>query len=316
MPELIRQMWLTSPMMRGDDVMALQQMLRAQGAAIDVDGIFGRATREAVIGYQNAMHLSADGVVGAATWHSLFPPAAGAATGVPSLPTMQASSILTAEVLAAHAQLHGRYGGSCRWALGKAGVTIEGDAKPAPTASEIRMVGDVLRSFAQPLATVLSRQKTQVPIELVVACICTESGGRPAARRLEPGCDTVDPERTPSRVSVGLMQTLLSTARSATANPALRLMELENPEVSIRAGAAYMFMQAQQTKFDPPLSAAAYNAGGVYFEGSAANRWRLRQFPIGTAAHVDRFVRFFNAALGQLDLGSLPAEVPAFKRVL
>ena len=36
---------------------------------------------------------------------------------------------------------------------------------------------------ASPLAAVLARQKTQVPIELVVACICTESSGRPDARR-------------------------------------------------------------------------------------------------------------------------------------
>jgi len=80
-------------------------------------------------------------------------------------------------------------------------------------------------------------------------------------------------------------------------DPNLRLDDLLLPEVSIRAGAGYMWRQGRQTKFDVPLVAAAYNAGGVYYNGSPNNRWRVRQYPLNTSHHVDRFVRFFNAAL-------------------
>ena len=40
--------------------------------------------------------------------------------------------------------------------------------------------------------------------------------------------------------------------------------------------------------------ACAYNAGGVYQQNGAENRWRMRQYPIGTGAHADRFVAWFN----------------------
>jgi hypothetical protein len=60
---------------------------------------------------------------------------------------------------------------------------------------------------------------------------------------------------------------------------------------------AFMWRQGRATRFDPPLVACAYNAGSVRYEGSAANRWRMCQYPIGTAKHADRFVRFFNAAM-------------------
>jgi peptidoglycan hydrolase-like protein with peptidoglycan-binding domain len=153
----------------------------------------------------------------------------------------------------------------------------------------------VFDEFAQPLATVLCKQ--HVPVELVVACICTESRGDPQAKRLEPGADRAQPERTPTRVSYGLMQTLLSTAREALRQPSLPLLDLLVPEVSIRAGATYIWNQGQRTGFDPPLVAAAYNAGSLRRNDGRTNHWKLVQWPIGTAEHVDRFCRYFNAAL-------------------
>src|SRR3712207_3178251 len=51
----------------------------------------------------------------------------------------------------------------------------------------------------------------RVPCELNVATICTESGGKADAVRLEPGYKS--DEETPGKVSPGLMQTLISTAR-------------------------------------------------------------------------------------------------------
>ena len=144
------------------------------------------------------------------------------------------------------------------------------------------------------LTTVLSR--VQVPIELVIACICTESSGKALAERHEKGCSTIDPACTPARISVGLMQTLVSTA-SSVLGKTIAPADLREPVVSIEAGATYMWRQSRATRFDPPLAACAYNAGSLRYNGAAENRWKLVQYPIGTSAHADRFVRFFNAAM-------------------
>lgn len=58
---------------RGSDVTRLQQKLKAAGFNPGgVDGVFGSKTKAAVVKYQRAKHLSADGVVGAHTSGKLF----------------------------------------------------------------------------------------------------------------------------------------------------------------------------------------------------------------------------------------------------
>ena len=72
---------------RSSDVKTLQEMLNAKGYnAGSVDGIFGRNTRAAVIAFQNANGLAADGIVGKLTWAKLYDttaalPAASTAAG-------------------------------------------------------------------------------------------------------------------------------------------------------------------------------------------------------------------------------------------
>jgi soluble lytic murein transglycosylase-like protein len=112
------------------------------------------------------------------------------------------------------------------------------------------------------------------------------------------------------------MQTLLSTAQSALHEPGLRLSELERPETSILAGTAYMEQQSRQTQFDPPLVAAAYNAGSLRYNGNPNNRWKLVSYPIGTSQHVDRFVRSFNAAMALMETAEWPPGVPSLRRLL
>lgn len=56
---------------RGASVRELQRALASNGYAVDVDGVFGPQTLDAVRDYQNDHGLAVDGVVGARTWASL-----------------------------------------------------------------------------------------------------------------------------------------------------------------------------------------------------------------------------------------------------
>ena len=65
----------TDPTLRPGDsgaaVIELQQLLNAKGLNITVDGVFGDATRAAVVQFQRQNGLVADGVVGTQTWQAL-----------------------------------------------------------------------------------------------------------------------------------------------------------------------------------------------------------------------------------------------------
>lgn len=56
---------------RGDLVIHLQKQLISLGYKISPDGIFGKATQEAVIHFQRQNGLTSDGIVGALTWSML-----------------------------------------------------------------------------------------------------------------------------------------------------------------------------------------------------------------------------------------------------
>jgi murein L,D-transpeptidase YcbB/YkuD len=55
----------------GQAVAELQELLRAHGFKVRIDGDFGWLTEAAVKEYQRQHELKPDGIVGAATWHSL-----------------------------------------------------------------------------------------------------------------------------------------------------------------------------------------------------------------------------------------------------
>ena len=190
-------------------------------------------------------------------------------------------------------QYHG-FGPGIRWRLSTAGVDIEGSGvertRGAPTT--VSRVWDAYGGEIDRAA-----KQYRVPVPLIIATICTESGGKADAVRLEPGY--VSDEQTPKKMSAGLMQTLLSTARN-TMKMSFGRDWLLVPGNSINAGTSYIAEQSSVTQLDPPLVAAAYNAGGLYQQDGAQNRWKLRQFPIGTSAHVDRFVKFYNDAMAVL----------------
>lgn len=293
-------LWFTEPMMRGEAVWRAQRLLAERaGAALRADGLFGVATRDAVRDFQRRRGLAEDGVLGPATWAAL--------TGERAAP----EPLLDAAHLAALQAPRRRYPDGASWRLTRDGIEVDGEPCE-PSAAEAAMAARVLRTFDEAIATAAAR--FPVPVELVVATICTESGGDARAIRREPGCDPVDPARTPRRVSVGLMQTLLSTAREALGDGSITLDALTNPSLSIRAGMAYLRRQAPVTRFDPPLVACAYNAGSLRYQGSPANRWRLVQYPIGTGHHADRFCRFFAAAMRAC--ATHPVAAPSFAALL
>ena len=56
---------------KGSDVKTLQELLNQNGYSLDVDGIFGSKTQEAVKDYQTKNNLAVDGIAGNETWGSL-----------------------------------------------------------------------------------------------------------------------------------------------------------------------------------------------------------------------------------------------------
>ena len=172
---------------------------------------------------------------------------------------------------------HNDFGG-VPWHLSRDGLVVGGRLDRSPGA--LVTVPRVWKAFGPEIRA--SARQYKIPLELIVATICTETSGREDAVRTEPGW-TSD-EKTPHRVSSGLMQTLISTARFATGNPSLTRDDLKNGRVSIDAGAAYID----------------------------------RQRPIGTGAHADRFAKWFNDCFAYfaLDASQVPTDAPSYFRLL
>ena len=128
-------------------------------------------------------------------------------------------------------------------------------------------------------------QHFQVPAVIIIATIATESSGKVDAIRKEP-CYVSD-SATPGCISVGLMQTLISTARGTLHDNTIDRDDLKNSNISLKAGTSFIADQRSRTLLDPPKVACAYNAGSLIENKSSGNRWRMRQFPINTSKHCD-----------------------------
>ena len=267
------------PLVRGEDVVAVQNQLRELGMATgEPDGIYGPRTRESVSKFQTAQGLRPDGMVGPLTWNRLFGDKAD---------TDYAERL--SGLLPELTQSHG-FRDSVRWALTAKGISIANEA-PERTKGKPETVSRVWSELRVPLAEWSST--FGIPVELIIATICTESGGNlKVEAREEKGY--VSDEETPNRVSPGIMQTLISTARTALGNDSIDRAWLSQPANSIQAGTAYIASQWKITHLDPPKVACAYNAGAVYYNAAEENRWKMRQYPVGTAAHADRFIKWLN----------------------
>jgi hypothetical protein len=289
------------PMMTGADVRAAQLALLRHGALRgEADGVYGPATRDAVLGFQRRAGLPADGVLGAEAWARLMEQ--------PGLSRPRPWAEALRPFLPPLLEWHGGRG-SRRWRLTPEALLIEGEATPRRNTPPRVAAACWARHRA---ALEEAAMRRAVPVELLLATACTESGGRAEALREEPGF--ISDAATPHRVSPGLMQTLISSAREALGDPKLDRARLLDPAVSAMAGAAFIARQSRVTGFDPPLVAIAYNAGSLR---GAPNPWGLVQTQRGGGHfHADAFIAFFNDALA-LPPGDAPAEgVPSFRALL
>jgi hypothetical protein len=331
---LARELAWRFPLMRGDDVREVQRALIRDGSLTgSADGIFGPATHDAVVAFQRKLRarnpaIDVDGIVGRDTWSALFPRRAAVQTAVGldvpasvlELPAAQTSDApdwqaLILPYVGRHAVRHGapqQGEGGTTWRLAKGGVIVGDEAAPRRSPGAPRTITRIWETFRRPIEKCAAAYG--VPAELILATIATESGGKPDVVREEPGY--ISDEATPHRVSPGLMQTLISTARETLNEPTMTRAQLLDPETSIRAGTAYIRRQARITNFDPPLVACAYNAGGLYRQDGADNPWKLRQFPIGTGKHADRFVAWFGDSLAVLAATPPERQTPNFVTLL
>jgi peptidoglycan hydrolase-like protein with peptidoglycan-binding domain len=221
---LVRELSLRLPLQRGDDVRAVQQALIRTGMLTgSADGIFGPATHRAVLDFQRRMQarhpsFAADGIIGRQSWSALFPDAAphplmGAATpeaGLAAVPDWRAMlRPYVQRLMAGSAPPVGQ--GARRWRLSPEGLRVEGYVAPPRSAGRPETVTRCWRDFRTAFETCAAAYG--VPVELLIATACTESGGRAGAIREEPGF--VSDAATPHRVSPGLMQTLISTAQGS-----------------------------------------------------------------------------------------------------
>lgn len=168
--------------------------------------------------------------------------------------------------------------GGLRWQVTPDGILDEGEISPARTVGEPVTVRRIWKDFGQHIRA--AALTSGVPIELIVTTISVESRGIAKAQLTEPD----------GRQSIGLMQVLLGTA-SDMLGRTVTAAELNQPQVSIAAGAAYLASQRPKTLYDPILAAASYNAGGLYPpRAEDTNPYRLRC----TGDHLTRTKLYYN----------------------
>ena len=201
---------------------------------------------------------------------------------------------------------------SITWRLTRSGVLTGERIWPRTTWQARHFVRHTWKRHGALIAEVAAREG--VPVEYLLAVAAIESRGDPRAVRREPGY--VSDARTPHRAVLGMTQMLLSTARAVMKDRKIDRRWMFNPENALTAAARYMKSQARITQWDPPLVAAAYNAGGVYHQGGEKNRWKMRNYPIGSGVYINKFVYSFNASLqmfGRMDAPPVSSIAQVFR---
>lgn len=134
-------------------------------------------------------------------------------------------------------------------------------------------------------------QAQGVDPRLIMAVVAQESRFNPRATRTEPD----------GRVSYGLMQLLLETARGL--NGFARPEDLYDPALNIRLGTRYLAYQLRRYGGDPAAAVAAYNAGTAYRD--AAGRYTSKGGTFDVQAHVDHVLGYFGRYVDILPGGAV-----------
>lgn len=208
---------------------------------------------------------------------------------------------------------HNKFGGT-KWRLTSLGIEVWEKGFPRSHGVPTSVIS-LWEDFGEHIHYVSS--ELGVPADMIIAMIPIEAvrlpNGRynPKSLRLEPGY--ASDEGTPHKVSPGLMQTLISTARGMALkynlvppNVVDRDM-LFKPHYSILLGGAYIARQIEKYGPDPVLVCAAYNAGSV--RKTSSNTWHMVAYG---DTRMDRYVMWFNdfhAAVRE-GLIVLPSGIP------
>jgi len=182
-------------------------------------------------------------------------------------------------------------------------------AKKAPTcaalaaSSEVRFRLELIAPTWQRYGALVTAaaQRHGVPAELILATIVDESGGKPSAVATNPGY--ISDAATPDKVSVGLGQILISSARRLAPGQRIDRATLSDPAVSIDLIAHYHARFYRGTGFDPRLVAAAYMSGSAPAL-RAGQRWYPRHL-----RHAARYTAVFEASVAHLSVQQTPPPV-------
>jgi soluble lytic murein transglycosylase-like protein len=135
-------------------------------------------------------------------------------------------------------------------------------------------------------------QRHAVPAEIILATIVDESGGKPGAIATNPGY--VSDAATPSKISVGLGQMLISSARAIAPERRWDRASLSDPALAIDLVARYHARFYRQTGFDPRLVAWTYLTGTAP-SLRAGQSWYPRNHE-----HAARYTAVFEASVAHL----------------
>lgn len=197
-----------------------------------------------------------------------------------------------------------RFRDGVAWRLAPSGVEVESGPPPADKKRRAEIIDRIWRDYGTLIQDASARHG--VPAEILMAIIVEESSGRPQVFLHEPGY--VSDNKTPHKITIGLTGVLLSTARFVMKNPRINRQWLYDPANAIEVTARYVAEQYSITGYDVPKVAAAYNAGGIYYDASATNRWKMLTYPKGSSRFIDNFVTSFNMATAYLADGRAPAQ--------
>jgi len=163
-------------------------------------------------------------------------------------------------------------------------------ARTAPVRYRIGLIAPTWQRYGHLISATAARHG--VPAELILATIVDESGGKTNAVATNPGY--VSDAATPHKVSIGLGQMLISSARRLSPEQRIDRAALHDPATAIDLVARYHARFYKGTGFDPRLVASAYLTGST-----PALRQGQRWYP-GNQAHAARYTAVFEASVAHL----------------